>query len=154
MTSPYDAPSSDVTVAAEETRYAGFWIRFVATIIDSILIMVVTWPLLIGIYGMEYLESTELAQGPAEIFISWVLPAVLVIFFWVKSQATPGKMLTGIKVVDAETLEAASPGQYVGRYFAYFISMLVLFLGYLWVAFDARKRAWHDMLAKTVVIHR
>ena len=84
----------------ENIKYAGFWIRFVASIIDTILVLLITFPPLIGIYGIEYFNSSSLISGVWDFLLSWVLPAVAVIIFWVCKSATPGKMLTGIKIVD------------------------------------------------------
>lgn len=136
----------------QEQEYVGFWARTGASIIDSILLVMVIWPLLIGIYGWKYLDKTELILGPADFFISWLLPVVLVICFWIYKQATPGKMLVSAKIVDAKTGGVPSTGQLVGRYFAYLVSYLSLGLGFLWVAFDKRKQGWHDKLAGTVVV--
>lgn len=140
----------------EDIEYAGFWMRTGACIIDSILIVIVTFPLLISIYGWSYLdaEQTGLVAGPADFLISWVFPALAVITFWVYGQATPGKMAISARIVDAETGEAASIGQLVGRYLGYFLAGIPLGLGILWVAFDKRKQGWHDKLAGTVVIRQ
>lgn len=140
----------------QATQYAGFWIRVVASIIDGILIAIFTLPLLISVYGWDYLdvEKTGWIAGPADFMISWVLPAVAVILFWVWKQATPGKMVFSARIVDAKTGGKPSTGQYIGRYFAYILSTIPLFLGYIWVAFDARKQGWHDKLAGTVVVRR
>lgn len=137
-------------------KYAGFWIRTGAAIIDTILIVLITFPLLIAIYGWAYFGSTQtsLIAGPADFLISWVLPAVAVIAFWIVKQATPGKMAVSTRIVDAASGEAASAGQLVGRYLAYYISLLPLGLGILWVAFDKKKQGWHDKLAGTVVVRR
>ncbi len=56
------------------------------------------------------------------------------------------------KVVDAKTGGVPSVGQCIGRYFAYILSAIPLCLGYIWVAFDPKKQAWHDKLAETVVV--
>ena len=77
---------------------------------------------------------------------------ILVILFWAKKQATPGKMAVSARIVDAETGGKPSKKQCVGRYFAYFLSAIPLGLGFLWVAFDPKKQAWHDKLAGTVVV--
>ena len=45
-----------------------------------------------------------------------------------------------------------STGQLIGRYLGYYVSMIPLCLGLIWVAFDARKQGWHDKLAGTVVV--
>jgi uncharacterized RDD family membrane protein YckC len=138
----------------QEVKYAGFWIRTGAAIIDTILIMLVTFPLLVAIYGWAYFDAgkTGIVAGPADFVISWVLPAVAVIAFWIIKQATPGKMAVSTKIVDAESGKAASTGQLIGRYFAYFAATIPLGLGILWVAFDKKKQGWHDKLAGTVVV--
>lgn len=135
-----------------ELEYVGFWPRVGAAIIDAILIMLITLPILIGIYGSEYLYSEDLIMGPADFLVSWVLPAVATILFWLRKQATPGKMAVSARVVDAETGDTLSVAQSIGRYLAYFVSTLPLGLGLIWVAFDPKKQGWHDKLAGTVVI--
>lgn len=137
---------------ADDFEYAGFWVRVVATLIDTVLIMVITLPLLWSIYGESYFESTAILNGSADFLISWVLPAVGVIVFWMVKQATPGKMALSLRVLDADTGNSLSAGQSVGRYLAYFVSMLPLFIGIIWVAFDKKKQGWHDKLAGTVVV--
>lgn len=127
-----------------------------AALIDSVLTLLITLPLLVAIYGWSYvdLDHPGLTGGPADFLISWVLPAVAVITFWVMKQATPGKMAFSARIVDAASGQPASVGQLVGRYFAYFVSAVPLCLGFLWVAFDRRKRGWHDKLAGTVVVRQ
>jgi uncharacterized RDD family membrane protein YckC len=140
----------------QELEYAGFWVRTGATIIDTILIMLITFPLLISKYGWEYFdpEQTGLIAGPLDFLLSWVLPAIAVIWFWIIKQATPGKMAVSAKIVDATSGNAPSPAQFIGRYIAYFVAILPLGLGILWVAFDKRKQGWHDKLAGTVVVRQ
>jgi len=89
-----------------------------------------------------------------DFFLSWILPAVAVILFWVAKQATPGKMAVSAKIVDAKTGNAASTGQLIGRYLAYYLSLVPFCLGFIWVAFDKRKQGWHDKLAGTVVVQK
>lgn len=139
-----------------EMEYAGFWARTGATLIDTLLLMLITYPMLIGIYGWAYFDSeqTGVVAGPADFLISWVLPAIAVIVFWITKQATPGKMAVSARIVDARSGEQASTGQLVGRYLAYIVSALPLCLGFIWVAFDRRKQGWHDKLAGTVVVRK
>lgn len=82
------------------------------------------------------------------------MPAIATLLFWNYRQATSGKMVIGARIVDAVSGAKPSTGQFVGRYLAYYLSLIVLFLGYLWVGFDPRKQAWHDKLARTVVVRR
>jgi len=138
----------------DEVEYAGFWARLGAFLIDTVLLMVIILPLLMAFYGEGYLEGDTVIHGPMDFMISWVAPAVVTIAFWIIKQATPGKMALRLRIVDARTGAAPGTGQCIGRYFAYFVSMIPLFLGILWVAFDSRKQGWHDKLAGTVVVRR
>lgn len=138
----------------DELEYVGFWPRFGASMIDTVLLLVIIWPILIAFYGESYLLSETLIHGPMDFIMNWVFPAVAVIIFWVVKQATPGKMAVSSKIVDARTGNAASTGQLIGRYLAYYLSLIPLGLGFFWVAFDKRKQGWHDKLAGTVVVRR
>ena len=137
-----------------EQDYAGFWIRVGASLIDTILIMVLTFPIATAIYGEAYWDSESLVAGLWDVVLSYIQPAIAVIVFWVYKSATPGKMITNLIIVDAETGGKPSTGQFVGRYFAYYLSAIPLLLGFIWVAFDKRKQGWHDKLAGTVVIRK
>jgi uncharacterized RDD family membrane protein YckC len=158
MNNPYAPPRANVGDVdpgkPDDYEYAGFWLRFVAFFIDSMLIGLITVPLLMSIYGVGYLtdETRGWFGGTAEVLISYVLPAVLTIVFWRYKQATPGKMLLSMRIVDAETLEPMTMGQSIGRYFAYIPAFMVFFLGLFWIGWDSRKQGWHDKLARTVVI--
>lgn len=139
---------------ADELEYVGFWSRVGASIIDTILLGVVIWPILIAFYGDSYWTDEQFVKGPMDIIFSWVFPAVAVIIFWVAKQATPGKMAISAKIIDAKTGAVPTTGQFIGRYFAYFLASLPLGLGIIWVAFDGRKQGWHDKLAGTVVVRQ
>lgn len=154
MNNPYQTPVANLQDAAmaSEVRYAGFWMRTAASIIDSILILMVTWPMLIWVYGLDYFTDARLFKGLPEVLISYVLPAIAVIVFWIYRSATPGKMALSIRIADARTGAPCSTGQLIGRYFAYYVSMLPLMLGFIWVGIDKRKQGWHDKLAGTVVV--
>ena len=74
------------------------------------------------------------------------------IAFWLYKSATPGKILTKLKIVDAKTGEKPSVGQFLIRYLGFIIALLPFLLGVIWVGFDKRKQGWHDKLASTIVI--
>jgi uncharacterized RDD family membrane protein YckC len=136
-----------------QPKYVGFWARVGAAIIDTILAMVIVAPLLTYFYGAEYwIRTGSLIAGPADLLLNWILPAIAVILFWIYRQATPGKMAIGAKIVDEKTLGKPSTGQLVIRYLGYYVSIIPLMLGILWVGFDARKQGWHDKLAGTLVV--
>ncbi|HEY9198662.1 MAG TPA: RDD family protein [Gammaproteobacteria bacterium] len=135
-------------------EYAGFWIRVAASLIDTVLILIITFPLVYAIYGEDYFdpELTGLVAGPADFLITWVLPAVAVVLFWISRQATPGKMALSLRIVDANSGGGLSVSQSVIRYLGYYVSAIPLCLGLIWVGFDKRKQGWHDKLAHTLVI--
>jgi uncharacterized RDD family membrane protein YckC len=137
-----------------ELEYVSFWPRVGASLIDTILIGIIIWPILTAFYGESYWTSGGLIAGPMDFLLSWIFPAVAIIIFWVTKQATPGKMAVSAKIVDANTGKLASTGQLIGRYFAYYLALLPLGLGFIWVAFDKRKQGWHDKLAGTVVVRK
>lgn len=136
-----------------DQEYAGFWIRTGAAIIDSILMLIIVAPILTAIYGTDYWVSGEsFVQGVWDVLFNYILPAIAIIIFWVHKSATPGKMATKLTIVDAKTGGKPSTGQFVGRYLGYYVSMIPLFLGIIWVGIDKRKQGWHDKLSGTVVI--
>ena len=136
----------------EELEYVGFWARVGASIIDTILMLVIVAPLLTWIYGAEYWVTERYIVGPADVLLNWVLPAIAVILFWIYRQATPGKMAIHARIVDAKTGGKPSTGQLIGRYLGYYVSVIPLMLGIIWVGIDKRKQGWHDKLAGTLVV--
>ncbi|MGB6452763.1 MAG: RDD family protein [Steroidobacteraceae bacterium] len=145
-----------------QLEYVGFWLRVLASLVDTVLLLIVTVPLLRLIYGRAFdplgfdLTGSDLTAsgpgGPANLLFDWVLPAVAVVAFWIGRQATPGKMLISAQIVDADTGAKPDFGQAVARYIGYFISTLPLCLGFVWVGLDPRKQGWHDKIARTVVV--
>ncbi len=140
-------------VAGGPVEYVGFWMRFAASIIDSILIMLLVYPLMAIIFGWDNVIAGNVNPG-VSLLLELALPAVAVIVFWIYRSATPGKMVVGAQIVDANTLGKPSTGKLIGRYFAYYVSTIPLLLGFVWIAFDKRKQGWHDKLAGTLVIKR
>ncbi|WP_087026318.1 RDD family protein [Thaumasiovibrio subtropicus] len=132
--------------------YASRGRRILASIIDSLLIMVATVPLLLMFYGTEYYTSDQVFFGTADAIINYILPLVAVIGFWVYCQATPGKLGMKMIIVDANTGGKPSIGQYIIRYLGYIIATIPLGLGLFWVLWDKRRQGWHDKMAKTVVV--
>jgi uncharacterized RDD family membrane protein YckC len=139
--------------AKNNVVYAGFWLRFCAMIIDSILFILLLIPLPL-IYGFgQYLNSGPLSYlGVWHILLELILPITLTILLWLRFSATPGKMFLKLKIVDTKTSGPISSRQALIRYIGYLPSFYCLLLGVLWVAFDKRKQGWHDKLASTAVI--
>ncbi len=144
----------------ETVEYAGFWRRFAATIIDSILLNIVTMivGLIVGIRpGMLYGENlVDVARPRLAVFslitvaIAWLYYTLLESSSW---RATLGKMALGIRVTDMRG-NRISFGRANGRYWAKILSSVILMIGYLMAAFTERKQALHDILAATLVVVR
>jgi uncharacterized RDD family membrane protein YckC len=131
-------------------EYAGFWIRFVAVIIDSIILAVVQSCILL-LLRPSFSAPEMLAASGLYILISLVVSAAYEGFLIGQYGATPGKMALGLKVVRADG-SPVSIGLAFGRYFAKMLSGFILLIGYIMAAFDVQKRALHDMICDTRVI--
>jgi len=141
-------------------RYGGFWIRFVAAIIDGVIVQAVVLPLSFLVGGMtgfagamSGIQSTGLQiMGGLLGFVigvggSWLYEALMESS---ARQATLGKMIFQMKVTDLFG-NRISFARATGRYFAKWISGLTLFIGYIIAGFTERKQALHDMVAGTLV---
>jgi uncharacterized RDD family membrane protein YckC len=149
----YQAPESNLSTNQNgDYEFAGFWIRVVASLIDTVLMLFITMPVLMMIYGKDYWFSESMIKGVWDVLFSYVIPAVIVIVFWAYKSATPGKMIFGLKVISLGNDSKLSRGQLIGRYLGYYVSTIVFLLGFIWVAFDKRKQGWHDKMANTAVV--
>lgn len=134
------------TGVRSKLEYVGFWARVGASLIDTLLLLVVLVPLSYILFG------TYVTTGLKDILINWIIPLAIVIALWIKYGATPGKMAMGAKIVDATTGKEPTTGQFLIRYVGYFVGGIPLGVGIFWVAFDRKKQGWHDKMANTVVI--
>jgi uncharacterized RDD family membrane protein YckC len=145
-----DAPNE----VQKKFNYAGFWIRFGAALIDGVILGIVN-----GIISFTFFGAISVASSPeagmGSLLLSFVITLVLYIAYFCgfessSKQATPGKMAVGIKVGNYNG-EQISFANALGRYFAKFISAIILCIGYLMAAWDEKKQALHDKLANTYV---
>jgi len=138
--------------AASTFIYAGFWIRFVAWLIDFVILfvvgMVVQLPF-VSLLKSGQLELMLVWQGLLSL-VETAISATYEGVFVSRFGATPGKMALDLKVVRPDG-GRVSLGRAVGRYFAKILSGLTV-VGYIMVGFDAQKRGLHDMLCDTRVI--
>ncbi|AZQ84829.1 RDD family protein [Colwellia sp. Arc7-635] len=140
------------SVDDEPIQYVGFWVRFVASVIDSIIVAIIAYPILYFVYGGEYFNSSDAVQGISDFIINYIFPIIAIILFWIYKSATPGKMVLSVKIVDEKTGGKLSVKQCIIRYIGYYVSLIPLGLGFFWVAWDDKKQGWHDKMAGTVVI--
>lgn len=137
-----------------EMRYAGFWIRFGAKFIDGIIMQIIVrgLALLLGL-GLNATGSHSTTTATwLSALLGTVVGATYSIWFNGKYGATPGKMACELRIVRSD----GSPltyGRACGRYFAEIVSSLTLLIGYIMAGFDEEKRALHDRICDTRVIH-
>jgi uncharacterized RDD family membrane protein YckC len=143
-------------------RYAGFWIRVVATLIDAIIMGVVAGVIQVTLLGSMVTfprpqPGVVPSFGPAvgmlglATLINMVLASTYEAFFVSRLSATPGKLAVGIRVVRPDGSRVDLARAY-GRYFSKILSTMILFIGYIMVAFDSQKRGLHDMICDTRVV--
>ena len=139
--------------AATSARYAGFWIRVVAFLVDAVIIGIIVSALSVGRAGMvtwdHWLELTSWRN-----FIDTVASFAYFTLLWstVGGRRTVGMRLLGLRVVGPDG-QPISYGLAVIRWLGMLLSAAVILLGFIWVAFDARKQGWHDKIASTFVVH-
>ncbi len=136
--------------------YAGFWVRFGAKFIDTLLLTIVSMALG-AVFGLT-LDGLDESGGPlaANFFLQFInlcIPAVYSTFFLGRYGATLGKMACGLKVVQPDG-EAISYPRALGRHFAEYLSGLILGIGYIMAAFDSEKRTLHDRICNTRVVRK
>lgn len=144
----------NVIVKPSEFVYLGFGRRVLASIIDTILQMLILMPIVILFF--PHLLSANLINEPKLLAeLQWLFLAILTPFllvFWQSSQSTLGKMVFHSKIVDATTGGKPSVKQFALRFLGYMVVSFTLGIGFIWILFDARKQGWHDKMANTVVV--
>ena len=157
--------------AHPSVAYAGFWLRFIALIIDFIVIYFVRGLILLpfgigmGLHGWHGMMHGRQPQDLSEVMpmlglairiamismlIQWLYFSLTESSSW---QATLGKKALGLTVTDLEG-RRISFGRATGRYFAKYLSTLILFIGWLMAGFTEKKQALHDMIAGTLVLRK
>jgi uncharacterized RDD family membrane protein YckC len=127
---------------------AGLGQRLLAQVIDAFVFSVLLLP--VTLLGLWANDGEALSRG-AEFMLELIVMLVVLIF-WVRDQATPGKRVLGLRIVDADSLGAPRFAQYLSRYVGYLVASLPLGLGLLWALWDPRRQGWQDKLANTLVV--
>lgn len=146
-------------------RYGGFWIRFVAILIDGAVLVTVS--LLLNALGTSlFLRGARLhAQGAAVAYadrylafqgfmflVNIAIGLSYSVYFLTRFGATPGKLALRLKVITSRGGPISAPLA-IGRFFANYLSSLTLGIGYIMAGLDEQKRALHDRICETRVIH-
>ncbi|MBA4058441.1 MAG: RDD family protein [Marivirga sp.] len=156
------------------TNYAGFWLRFVAVIIDGIILGAVQFVAIMPILGimgigiadnMENFDSSDQAEALSMMSSMFALAGITQVVFLIiqtlyyslmessNYQASVGKMVLGLKVIDINGNKLDFTKALV-RNLSKIISSFILLIGYLMAAFTEKKQALHDMIANTLVVKK
>lgn len=158
-----DMMASSGAVYETQVRYATFWERFGAFIIDSVIVTVIG--IVVGAVFGGFMGGYMGARGasPEEISNAAVLPGYIIgmfinfIYYTAMEssarQATFGKSAVGLIVTDLNG-NRISFGQATGRYLGKIISGLMLGIGYIIIGFTDRKQGLHDIMAQTLVVRK
>lgn len=140
-------------------QMAGFWIRFAASLLDSLLIGI---PFTVLGLLLATDDTTRVSVGvgttPGAPPLLNLIQLVVGVTYYAMLEGgstgqTLGKKVCGIRVVDATTYQpAVGVGRGVGRYFARWLSALPCLLGYFWMLWDEDKQTWHDKLTRTRIV--
>jgi len=135
--------------------YAGFWRRFVAALLDGLILLVIETIVFMVIAVLASGASRSSAAATIGL-VALLLDFLIGILYYAlqessAKQATLGKRALGIMVTDAHG-RRVSFGRALGRTLGKFISGFILLIGYLMAAFTARKQALHDLMADALVV--
>ena len=139
-------------------RYAGHGGRLVAYLVDLLLAGVIGVIVTIALSLIGVLFESFGFDGLAGVMLGVGLVAWLVItfgyfpWFWARLGQTPGMRLFGLRVVRDRDGGPISGGQAVLRLIGFWVNSAVLYIGWIWIFVDSRRRGWHDLIAGTVVI--
>jgi uncharacterized RDD family membrane protein YckC len=153
----YWVPPPEKAGAPPGYRFAGFWIRFVAYVID---VFIASIPLIVLIFAAPSLTGAQPGR-PLTPELSGRFTILLLVgfglafayfpFFWWRG-ATPAMRLFKMRIVRTNDGSRLGLGRAILRYIGFILSGWALYIGLIWAAFDDRKQGWHDKLADSFVI--
>jgi uncharacterized RDD family membrane protein YckC len=146
--------------ASDTTRYAGFWIRVGANVLDVLALAAISQVAHLATGGASVLNPgpamgrVAVSLGFADIVVGGIIPPLVIISCWIALGASPGKLLLGLRIVDEATGGRPTAWQCIGRYVMALVGILCAGVGYLWIAVDRRNQGWHDKVVRTLVVRR
>lgn len=133
-------------------KYAGFWRRFWASLVDGVILGFIGIGISSTLGTNPFASEVKSNLQVVDKVLTWVISVAYTVMFYVNYEgATPGKKLLAIKVIKTDG-QPLNYGVAIIRSLASLVSAIPLFLGYIWVAFDSKKQAWHDKIAGTYVV--
>jgi uncharacterized RDD family membrane protein YckC len=150
----YQQKLQEAVQVAGPRVYAGFWIRFLAVLIDGLVLSIVDSAIgaVTGPRVFDRLDFAFIITSLSTAFtVSTAVNLLYEAFFLVQFGATPGKMVLKLKVITPDG-GGISWGRAIGRHCGKWLSAFLLMIGFIMAGFDPEKRALHDYLAGTRVI--
>jgi uncharacterized RDD family membrane protein YckC len=142
----------DLNVLAE-ADYGGFWIRLLATLIDSMLVFLPLGLILDSVFGVRAFVTPIQDSNQADLTMQVLISGLVYVPFWLSSwQGTPGKRLCGLAIIDRNG-RPLTLGRAIGRYACLLLASLSV-IGLILPVFMRRKVGLHDLLAGTLVVKR
>jgi uncharacterized RDD family membrane protein YckC len=132
-------------------EYAGFWIRLGAGIIDVFIITLFLFIIYRLVLEFTSLTAFRILSYFATSCIAWFIVIVYFVAFWAWRGQTPGKMITGIKIIRTDSSPLALPHAML-RFSGCILCMFTIGIGFVWVGFDKKKQGLHDKIADTYVV--
>jgi uncharacterized RDD family membrane protein YckC len=130
--------------AAVASEKAGFGIRVVAFVIDAVILAILSSIL----NSILFAGDTVRGQG-----LNTLVGLAYSMYFWSSygHGQTVGNRVMKIRVIKTDGSELTLTDTFL-RYVGLILSFLCVFIGVIWVAFDANKQGWHDKIANTYVV--
>ena len=140
------------TAATTEYQPANNNKRVIAFIIDSLISAALSKIIFLVFYKFLHLNATS--QLVLNLFLGFIiLPMLYWVCLTVLLGATPGKKMMGLRIVtNTYSTELSIPQLILRETIGRIISLLPLFLGYVWVSFNSDRKTFHDMIASTRVV--
>lgn len=138
--------AAELSATTVTTNKAGFWVRFFAFFIDGLGLSIVS-NIITGMMG-----ATD-PLDPGRSSVSTIIGILYFCYFWSEQGGgqTLGMRVLNLKVVKTDGTSLTLLQAFI-RYIGLFVSIICLFIGVIWVAFDPNKQGWHDKIASTYVI--
>ncbi|MBI2496544.1 MAG: RDD family protein [Opitutae bacterium] len=130
-------PALPPVISAATLPRAGFWRRFIASVLDAVIV------------GMAFGMIHSIWHGFGGIFPFWF--AVYCVILWAAKGTTVGGIICGLKVVRLDD-RPVDWGVSIVRALGGFLSLAVAGLGFIWVVFDDDRQSWHDKIAGTTIV--
>jgi uncharacterized RDD family membrane protein YckC len=150
---PPPAPGAPHSPSPDAPDLGSRGLRLIAFLIDSLLVSFIVFAIFIVlVFFVAFLPGEPPERMPIASLIGFLIGILYFPFWWARDGQTLAMMPLGLRVVDEATGDTISLGRAFLRLVGLLISIAVFYLGVLWTLVDGRRRGWHDLLAKTIVI--